>query len=79
MKTEDLQDLENLSKARRLLETLDDLISVAESLNDKVPTNEKLSIIVPLQSARAASANLMARYGDIRGYAPRWVSGGGWG
>ena len=68
MKTEDLTKLENLSKARRIFYNLVLLIDTAKSLNKEVPETEINSILIPLLAAKMASANLMSRYGDAKGY-----------
>ena len=70
MKTEDIERLGNLSKARRIVSTLDtlwDILLDATAFRD-VPENEVESVEIPLISARAAAANLMSRYGDSSAY-----------
>lgn len=70
MKTEDLKRFGNLSKARRIVNTLDslwDILLDATAFED-APEKEIEAIEVPLASARGAAANLMSRYGDNSAY-----------
>ena len=70
MKTEDIEKFGNLSKARRIVSTLDtlwDILLDATVFRD-APEKEVEAVEVPLASARAAAANLMSRYGDQSGY-----------
>ena len=70
MKTEDIEKFGNLSKARRIVNTLDSLwdILLDATAFKGVPEKEIESIEVPLANARAAAANLMSRYGDPSAY-----------
>jgi hypothetical protein len=70
MKTEDIEKLGNLSKARRIVNALDSLwdILLDATVFRDVPEKEVEAVEVPLANARAAAANLMSRYGDNSAY-----------